>query len=314
MSYSTHLSKASDLVTLQEDTRAGFVAMAVERSVRAVPYVGEARALKVSASAAQHPAELLTLATIRAGMVSASGVSDKAKGHMEEADKIKAIEELITNHLETAGNAFIEELVFRYLLTKGDSLGGSMRNVTGSLAGRKLTRSILSALSLAGLPYAWRHRTNGTWISGIDGDSGIEAEIRSLSWTNGSGNRVLVFNCNVPTVGKNVDLCLLSSGPELCDEAVKNSGAYIALGELKGGIDPAGADEHWKTATTALDRIRIGFSGAINKPATFFIGAAIVPTMAEEIWNQLESGLLTNAANLTNPDQLASISSWLVQM
>ena len=43
MSYLAHLSKASDLVTLQEDTRAGFVAMAVERSNRAVPYVGEAK-------------------------------------------------------------------------------------------------------------------------------------------------------------------------------------------------------------------------------------------------------------------------------
>jgi len=314
MSYHAHLSKASDLVTLQEDTRAGFVAMAVERSSRAVPYVGEARALKVSASAAKHPAELLKLDTIRAGLVTAAGVSDKAKGHMEDADKIKAIEELITNHLETAGNAFIEELVFRFLLTKGDSLGGSMRNVTGSLAGRKLTRSILSALNMAGLPYSWRHRINGTWISGLDSDTGIEAEIRALSWGNGRGNRVLVFNCNVPAVGKNVDMCLLSTDLEQCDAAIKNIEAYVALGELKGGIDPAGADEHWKTATTALDRIRSGFENAPTKPATFFIGAAIVSAMAEEIWRELESGVLTNAANLTNPDQLASISSWLVQL
>ncbi|HAJ78349.1 MAG TPA: hypothetical protein DCO75_01135, partial [Fibrobacteres bacterium] len=29
--------------------------------------------------------------------------------------------------------------------------------------------------------------------------------------------------------------------------------------ELKGGIDPAGADEHWKTAKTAIDRIVSAF-------------------------------------------------------
>ena len=117
-----------------------------------------------------------------------------------------------------------------------------------------------------------RDCSNGTWISGMDEDSGIEAEIRSLSWANGRGNRVLVFNCNVPSVGKNVDMCLLSMEPELCDEAVKSIDSYIALGELKGGIDPAGADEHWKTATTALDRIRIGFNSAKSKPAIFFMG------------------------------------------
>jgi hypothetical protein len=34
----------------------------------------------------------------------------------------------------------------------------------------------------------------------------------------------------------------------------------IALGELKGGIDPGGADEHWKTAQAAFNRIRQAFT------------------------------------------------------
>lgn len=50
---------------------------------------------------------------------------------------------------------------------------------------------------------------------------------------------------------------------------------YLALGELKGGIDPAGADEHWKTANSALQRIRTGFAKKSLTPYTFFIGAAI---------------------------------------
>jgi hypothetical protein len=87
--------------------------------------------------------------------------------------------------------------------------------------------------------------------------------------------------------------------------------SYIALGELKGGIDPAGADEHWKTAQTALDRVREGFSKAGFSPYTFFIGAAIEKGMASEIWTQLKSGTLTNAANLNEVNQVASISRWL---
>lgn len=50
------------------------------------------------------------------------------------------------------------------------------------------------------------------------------------------------------------------------------------------------------------------------KPHTFFIGAAIEKKMANEIWHQLEEEMLTNAANLTDGDQLASISHWLCSL
>lgn len=33
--------------------------------------------------------------------------------------------------------------------------------------------------------------------------------------------------------------------------------------------------------------------------------------MATEIWRMLENGTLENAANLTNDDQIASITRWL---
>jgi hypothetical protein len=88
----------------------------------------------------------------------------------------------------------------------------------------------------------------------------------------------------------------------------------IALGELKGGIDPAGADEHWKTAQAALNRIRQAFADASHSPLTFFVGAAIERRMAGEIWEQLESGMLSNAANLNEENQVASISRWLCSL
>jgi hypothetical protein len=43
----------------------------------------------------------------------------------------------------------------------------------------------------------------------------------------------------------------------------------------------------------------------------FFIGAAIEKKMANEIWSQLKDGTLDNAANLTDDDQIASVSRWL---
>jgi len=93
-----------------------------------------------------------------------------------------------------------------------------------------------------------------------------------------------------------------------------NAEKYIALGELKGGIDPAGADEHWKTANSALERIRNAFSEKNCQPYTFFIGAAIERAMAEEIYHQLENRTLTNGANLTNEKQVVPLCSWLIDI
>jgi len=132
--------------------------------------------------------------------------------------------------------------------------------------------------------------------------------------------RTLIYNQTVPLVGNNIDLCLLNCSPDNLSPAIyKLPASYIALGELKGGIDPAGADEHWKTARTALnriqkDRIQKAFSNISPIPHTFFIGAAIEKKMAIEIWNQLEGGTLENAANLTNDHQLTSISHWLCSL
>jgi type II restriction enzyme len=47
-------------------------------------------------------------------------------------------------------------------------------------------------------------------------------------------------------------------------------GLAWAKGAKQGRIDPAGADEHWKTAHTALNRIREAFAKKKLKPYTFF--------------------------------------------
>lgn len=72
----------------------------------------------------------------------------------------------------------------------------------------------------------------------------------------------LSVNAKVPTVDKNVDLCLYASGLEDFNQIVRRDDKAIMFGELKGGIDPAGADEHWKTGNSALNRIRTNFKAA----------------------------------------------------
>lgn len=121
-------------------------------------------------------------------------------------------------------------------------------------------------------------------------------------------------------LGKSVDLCLFDSREEdfadhsLARQIYATPELYLALGELKGGIDPAGADEHWKTGFSALRRIRGSFSRMNCTPHVFFIGGAIEESMADEIWGLLQSGELTNAANLNDEAHMVSLTRWLCNL
>ncbi len=186
------------------------------------------------------------------------------------------------------------------------------KQIEKRFAERKLTTAILATLWLAGIKYRWKDRLSGLWFR--EQKNGLEVLSRAsgLYWKNGRKHRTLIYNLTVPLVKNNIDLCLFNATPDNLDETKAES--YIALGELKGGIDPAGADEHWKTAKSALERIRKSFTRAKQNPHTFFIDAAIEKKMANEIWDELEEGILSNAANLNDENQVASISHWLCNL
>ncbi|MGW8749483.1 AvaI/BsoBI family type II restriction endonuclease [Bacillus wiedmannii] len=309
--YKRHLSRAEDLKTTYEETRAGFIAFALEKNRRATPYIERARALKVNALSAETPMELLEIPDIQSALLTASGISAKALKYFGEEHQQEAIKGLIENFLEPAGSDFVDELVYRYLLIQGDSLGGSMRNVVGAMAQFKFTRSIISQLEIANIPYKWTE-TKRKFHDKPEDDFGLEEKVKGLSWTNGDKSRTLLYNSTVPLVSKNIDFCLFDGKPG--EFTLKSDDKYLLLGELKGGIDPAGADEHWKTANTALERIRNAFAGRSLTPKTAFIGAAIESAMANEIWEQLENGTMDNVANLTDLDQVSSFCRWLVHL
>ena len=86
MPYRRHLSTSADLITTPEEIRAGFVALALERSRRATPFVEQARALKVAAMRVSHPDELLEIEGIRVALLTAAGFSEKATKQTEESE------------------------------------------------------------------------------------------------------------------------------------------------------------------------------------------------------------------------------------
>ena len=61
MPFNNHLKSHEDLITPYEETRAGFIALALEKNRTATPFVEEAKVLKVFASRAKTPKELLEI-------------------------------------------------------------------------------------------------------------------------------------------------------------------------------------------------------------------------------------------------------------
>jgi hypothetical protein len=73
---------------------------------------------------------------------------------------------------------------------------------------------------------------------------------------------------------------------------------------LKGGADPAGSDEHWKTATQSFQRV-LEAAEMTNRPQPklSFIATILVERVAREAQNWLNNGRLTSVYNLTKMRQ-----------
>lgn len=309
-----NVTSAASLITTPEARRSGFLDYALRRNKEAVPFIDKAKALKATLQAhTTQPQDILSIVKVRESLLESAGISVKAKAHLSDVDKERLLVDFIDQILIPSGKDYIEEIIYRYLLTSGDALGGKMRNIVGSIANEKLNRFVISQLQICRINFAFA--SNGGFIDSTEYNLDIAESIKAIRWKTASGEqRLLIYNVNVPQVGKNIDIVLLNKfiettkGKEL-KAILGDSKNYLAIGELKGGIDPAGADEHWKTADTALRRVRSSFSSQLP---LIFIGAAIELSMAIEIFTQYENGDLANCANLTNDEQLASLCEWLV--
>ena len=312
-----YITSPESLVTTHEETRAGFLKIALEKNRVSDPYVKNAITFRSMVSAAHAPEDLLAFPKVRPFLITASGLSEKSLGHLTEDDQTMAIRELIEKFLKPAGEKFLDEVVYRYLLIKGDTVGGVMRNRIGVLAEEQFIRTLYTSMSVRGLVCDVLFTQRRKWETLKLDAAGMESDVKALHWTNNEGSRILILNATIPAVKKNVDICLFRANTQeySAGKIVRRNERALMFGELKGGIDPAGADEHWKTGNTALNRIRGSFQEAgYPNVKTSFVGAAIARAMANEIYDQLQSGTLSNAANLTKSDQLIAYCNWLIDL
>lgn len=87
-------------------------------------------------------------------------------------------------------------------------------------------------------------------------------------------------------------------GPDMTSQSVEID--MVWAGEIKGGADPAGSDEHWKTATQTLNRIlEAAKKSGRPKPKLSFLATILVDRVASEAQRWIDGGDLTSVYNLT---------------
>lgn len=343
---------ADELRTASNATLTGFKLQAIAKRSQANPYLDAARQFKGKLSDINQVDTLIARLhadpELRESLIAAAGFSQKSMKHVAaelDGELDVFLRDIFTRF--TKPEEVCEELVYRYLLTKGDSLGGQIRNWIGSEAKQKFSKAVLSSLESKGYKLLSQAPTQTAQI------------IRGIAWR----DRVLLFDVTPKAITEiqpvsqkgsspqssqrrhnNVDVILLrvpdstieqGSSKKVIDQ-LRSGDLYTiytndfkvppsyrklleqpqylrACGELKGGIDPAGADEHWKTAVSALGpRIRQRFN--LPDLKLFFVGAAIEMSMAHEIVAEIARGELSFAANLTNPEQVSALAEWLITL
>ncbi|MEZ9245927.1 AvaI/BsoBI family type II restriction endonuclease [Vibrio lentus] len=315
-----YVKSPEDLVTTYEETKVGFLNIALRKSREATYYLNLANSFRAIAENFDDPLDLVNEEDISKSMCEAAGLSTKAQSYLHKGDSKEIITNFTKEFLVTAENNYVDELINRYLLTQGDALGGRMRNIVGGLAGEKLTQNIISALMVRCYAFEYFDKSTKLWVDGDSFNVDQSNQVKAIRWGNNGKNRLLYYDLTVPIVKKNIDIVLFNTfdvdnkNTKLFRAFISDPNKYLALGELKGGIDPAGADEHWKTGNTALTRIRDAFGERETKVNTLFIGAAIESAMAREIYEQCNENVLSNCANLTKQNQLSEICDWLVTL
>jgi hypothetical protein len=198
----------------------------------------------------------------------------------------------------------------------GASFDGSWRNEVGRLAYVEVITPLILHLHKHGCLHSVVYTRKGPILSDgeksssrapeeltVDAQGDLEAELKRLEEQRVVYREVRLRNGNHLLLNRQITWYDAEGnayriGPDL----LSSSGETDILwgGELKGGADPAGSDEHWKTATRAFDRILLACERTERrKPSLSFIATILVERVACEAAEWIAEGKLTSVYNLT---------------
>lgn len=276
--------QAKDLITKDKVVYKGFVWQANKKKMLTTQFLKEAAEAKRRLKKVTSFQDILDDSLLFDFILAACMLSKKSIQHFSHDEIISYLSKNIDFTRITEQN-YLNELEKFYLLSCGDSIGGKMRNIIGQKGNQLFVEYFESYLNQNQIEFSVK----------INGDNIQIIETKDY---------VVLFNKKPKFIGKSVDFIILKKDNK-GNYDIEDPMSYISLGELKAGIDPAGADEHWKTAATAISRIHHSFNKVdLQTPNLFFIGGAISRHMATEIIDLIQHKKIKNAANLNYSKQM----------
>ncbi len=251
----------------------------------------------------------LSTTAYEAGMLPSLEIAQSLAYHFNTISSALVLQGLVTSqrHLEMA------------YANLGDSLGGAWRNEVGRLAYVEILTPLLRHLhTLNCLDYIQyslkgavvqddaenQRPARGPYKTEITVQTDLVSLLSSLELQRvvyteiglRNGNKLMInrqLTWANPTGGEGFKI-----GPDLLSTSADNP--ILWGGELKGGADPAGSDEHWKTATQAFSRIILACKETGQpQPPLSFIATILVDRVAREAEAWIAQGKLTSVYNLT---------------
>ena len=206
---------ASDLVTSRQEVCRGFLSQAQSKSQKAIPYVQEAQQLWSALQKVSRPDQLFESVPLRT-LATAMGFSDKAQRYFPDTELREAIKPVLDVITKNSGSDFRTELLYRFLLTRGDTLGGEIRNLTGESGPTKFIAAVVKTLREREIEPTFFHGKTG------------EKKIKGIAWD----QKLLFFDYKPKLIDKNVDVILLMDPgiQDIRQEFLEDKALYLACG------------------------------------------------------------------------------------
>jgi len=235
----------------------------------------------------------------------------------------KYLNEVISGLVTTIDKVSPNMHIQMFLTNLGDALGGTARNDVGRSASALIVRYIALHMHIKGalksIVYGIKEGTDteedenaqqneGVYETGITQDLDLASLLENLERQRVKYKELHFHNGISLFLDRQIRWNSVSVRGEQISKKFgvdfhtteDNSESMRWAAELKGGADPAGSDEHWKTATEALNRIiEASKDTGRNAPELSFIATIFVERVAKAAQKWIDEGKLQSAYNLT---------------
>jgi hypothetical protein len=303
-----------ELITTPIQRRATVLAAAQEFHDRQQIVLGQVADLRLAAADADTPWDLLGRKHMRRGLEIAAGVGATERRLLTTEEIDLAIHVMVEDCLLPAGAEFANALALKYLVSTRCNRSEQLASSIPFLSREQFCLAMTAALRRRSIATQIKWHATGQWGTWNPEDLLMGTAVQGLAWAGHDRPRTLLFNSRVGPHGKKFAVVLRRFTGSRSDQSANEnatSSDCLGFGDI-GGFETA-ADRWEKKGQVAAKEVHRSFEAG-QGPQGFFIGCDISEATAKELWSDLHSGVISQAANVRCEEQLDAVCEWLIEL